>query len=341
MRLWGKVILLIVFCWGGIDAAPKIKRRVLILDFVNQQNNPTYSYLSNTVAEGMVGPLEKTNSFHILSRDLAERVIREKKAARKDLYRDSVAVELGKQAEADVVVIGNYVTIKNTMLIQAKAVDVHAGRVKVSRQVKSTIGTKLFNAIEKLAKQMAREMKKKLPPMKQRIVYQKAKRQGIQFQLTAIGHASMPIGTLDEALDLSAGGHLSFEMRFYGFRYGYLSAAASSGYYFHNTSDSNVEIKLGIIPVLGGLNLGIPLFANEKLALHFIALGGTAFSQLKVGKETRSFNSTDFMIRGQFEVRYLLTADIYAATNASYDQIFYTGQQLQELHFGLGLGFIF
>ena len=53
-----------------------INRRVLILDFANQQKNDKYEYLEISIPEAYIEPLEKTGSFEIMNRNVWKKLIK-------------------------------------------------------------------------------------------------------------------------------------------------------------------------------------------------------------------------------------------------------------------------
>lgn len=179
--LKGKLLAIVLITMGfsALNAAQKIPmsasekktdvmRRVLIIDFVNQKKIEDSEYLSPSIAEAFVDPLHATNSFEVLSRSLSGKLVLEKKIVPEKLFSDESAVILGKAADADVVLIGNYIIIGEAIQIQAKAIDVHTGRVKVSKMSSGKLDSTIFALIQNLASKMSADMKRQLPPLSQR-----------------------------------------------------------------------------------------------------------------------------------------------------------------------------
>jgi TolB-like protein len=149
-----------------------IKRSVLLLDFVNRTNAPDVEYLVSSIPEAFIEPLEKTNSFELINRDKGAEITRDLEIKKSDLFIDNNAVIIGKDAEADIVVIGNFIRMENKILIQSKAIDVSTGRVRVSRSEQSKLDTSLFNKIDQLTKNMSEDMRKNIPMITEKAAIQ-------------------------------------------------------------------------------------------------------------------------------------------------------------------------
>lgn len=140
------------------EDVPKYNRRVLILDFVNQQKSANVDYLSVTIAEALIDPLKKTGKFEILPRSAG------------GTFNEAEAIAKGLEAKADVVVVGNFVAIQNVLQIQAKAIDVGEKRLALSKARTTRLNATLFDNINALADDMTKEMAEKLPPLAQRVI---------------------------------------------------------------------------------------------------------------------------------------------------------------------------
>lgn len=147
-----------------------IPRRVLILDFVNQQKNSNADYLSLSIAEALIDPLNRTGKFEILPRTLAQKILRERNMTLAETFNEDSALEIGIAADADVVVIGNFIAIEPVVQISAKAVDVGEKRLAVSKSRTAKLDSTIFDSINIVAADMTQEMSEKLPPLAQRVI---------------------------------------------------------------------------------------------------------------------------------------------------------------------------
>jgi TolB-like protein len=106
-----------------------VNRRVLILDFVNVRNSEDYSYLEDSLPESFLDPLSRTKSFELLPRTIWGKYVSEKTFQKKDAYKENIAIDAGKKAGADVVLIGQYIALEDRIQIFAKAIELSTGRL--------------------------------------------------------------------------------------------------------------------------------------------------------------------------------------------------------------------
>ncbi|MDH5721676.1 MAG: hypothetical protein OEZ13_13815 [Spirochaetia bacterium] len=149
-----------------------VKRRVLILDFTNAQNNKNYSYLEVSIPDAFLEPLDKTKSFELLKRNEWQKMIKASQYKQEDAYDEDTAVSAAKAVQADVVVIGMFVVSGPQMQMFSKAIEVSSGRVIVNRAKRTDVDSNMFGAIDELALDMSAEMKDKLPPVPQKVLVQ-------------------------------------------------------------------------------------------------------------------------------------------------------------------------
>ncbi|MBS0617176.1 MAG: hypothetical protein JSR44_03255, partial [Spirochaetes bacterium] len=144
-----------------------IPRKVLVLDFVNQAKDTKSDYLSVSVAEALLDPLKKTGKFYLLPRTApvetqhAASLLRD---ANSTTFDENAARERGRATSADVVVIGNFVSVGDKVQIQTKAIDVHTGQIAVAKTTVGKLDATIFDLIQKLANDMSTAMASALPP---------------------------------------------------------------------------------------------------------------------------------------------------------------------------------
>lgn len=147
-----------------------VKRRVVILDFVNTQKAADFTYLEDTIPDSFLEPLDKTRNFELLPRSEWKKLIESGGFKKEDAAREDTATKAGKKLEADVVVIGSYATLNDHMQIFAKAVEIPSGRIILTRTKSVPLDSYMFDSISKLAEEMSFIMKDKLPPMEQKVI---------------------------------------------------------------------------------------------------------------------------------------------------------------------------
>lgn len=158
----------------GIRSETLVKRKVLILDFVNKNKDDQINgYLVETIPDAIIDPLNDTKSFELLPRDKSRELMKIAGLTTDDLATESVAIDIARKSGAQVVVIGNFLVSKSEMIFQARALEVDSGRLAVSKSQRGRISGNMFDLIGRLAKDLAKDMKNELPPMPQeRIVEQ-------------------------------------------------------------------------------------------------------------------------------------------------------------------------
>lgn len=175
----GLCLLLLIYSQSPLAAedleGKKLLRRVVVLDFVNQSRDENSAYLSVSIAEAFIGPLQRTGQFEMLNRDLARKAAVRLKLDAGNIVDEDQAIEIGKVAGAEVVVMGGFVVVGKKVRMQAKAVDVLAKRISVSQNQMSKLNSGIFEKIDKLAEGMSAKMAAALPPLGERTLVAQVK----------------------------------------------------------------------------------------------------------------------------------------------------------------------
>ena len=256
----------------------QVKRTVLVLDFVNQSRADDVAYLSVSLAEAFINPLEKTTVFELLSRDLSRKTAEKLDLKPEDLFSDENAVQIGRDAEANVVLIGSFIRMEGKIMIQAKAIDVNAGRVSVTQSRESNIDISLFKNIETLAKDMADAMKNALPMLTQSA----AMKQQMKGTFTRTA-ATAQIGTI-----MGAGTSGKFLSNGYGLKASYSHRIFDL--IFHPIYQAGFAYLPGIDPMRSmtqfGLSGGVllPMKLNRDLTVGVYLLAGMLAGKVDRGR---------------------------------------------------------
>lgn len=142
-----------------------VPRRVLILEFQNLNQNPDYDYLSVSIAETMSGKLGDTSQFEILPSTTARKGVKKGES-----FNEETAVRVGRQAKADVVVIGAFAVSQSQLQIISRAVDVSQNRVVITNIKEAETNSGLFAKINETSREMAAKMARELPPLPQSVI---------------------------------------------------------------------------------------------------------------------------------------------------------------------------
>jgi TolB-like protein len=168
------VLLATLGLHAKIPSGPLIKRKVLILDFVNKnKEDHVNGYLVETIPDAIIDPLNDTKTFELMPRDKSREIMKISGLTTDDLANETTALDIARKSGAQVVVLGSFLVSKNEMVFQARALEVASGRLAVSKSQRGKISGNMFDLIGQLAKDLAKDMKNELPPVPQeRIVEQ-------------------------------------------------------------------------------------------------------------------------------------------------------------------------
>ncbi|MDH5721216.1 MAG: hypothetical protein OEZ13_11485 [Spirochaetia bacterium] len=207
-----------------------VKRRVLILDFTNAQNNKSFAYLEVSIPDAFLDPLDKTKSFELLKRNEWQKMVKAGQFKQEDAYDEDIAIAAAKVAQADVVVIGMFVVSGPQMQMFSKALEVSSGRVIVNRTNRTNVDSDMFGAIDELALGMSAEMKDKLPPVAQKVL--------IQERVKYVDTGKITYGGMLWRTALIPGWGHTYAMQNRGWMYMglWVLSASAFGYYAYDTS---------------------------------------------------------------------------------------------------------
>ena len=296
IALWLLIFGIALYAQVPVQAG-KIKRRVLLLDFVNNQKDAKIEYLSQSVPESLIQPLSDTGFFEVLSRDLGNKLIQLQGIEASELFSDSRAVELGKQSGAEVVIIGNYTVIEGSVRIQAKAIDVLAESVSVTHATTGKLDATMFGKIDELASRMAEKMTTSLPPLEKRTIFSHQvildKNRGeadtgifIQIPVEDSGAYlniaaafDYPLGNANGPFGYGFGGQIMIGSSIWSKHFNPFFTAG-----YHVLMPGNKEImysggvkaNLQMLTYNGGAGLQYPLFVSKLLIRPFVAAGSHA-----------------------------------------------------------------
>lgn len=322
-----------------LHAEKLLPRRILILDFVNQKRDVSSEFLVQSIPDAFVKPLEETKSFEIIDpqkgRDLASKM----GIASDRLYDIPVAAALGKKAEADIVIIGNFITIQGTVQMQAKAVEAASERVKVTDNAVTTVSGKLFDGINGLANRMSGKMKAELPPLPEREIvrYQKTN----ELHVAAYGIYALPLGSgFKDIYAPQFGGYLQAGYSVYQ-KGSFVFSPVIGGSYLKYGSKAGVfpAFSLQTFSFLGGLDVGWNLY--KSFSLHLSGLVGIAISEMLRDFDRTKFQTRDIELRANLEARYRVWQNFSVSLMGGYSHILLLGTDLNGFQGGLGAGYAF
>ena len=171
-RLVNKIFFIIVFIlYMSINICPYevssdvnlIKRNVIILPFINSNKDAEYDYLKDVIRDAIKTNLLITDQFNITNPLQINKKIIEMGYKEDDMMEPSIAIDISKSFESDVVVIGKYLTIERKIMIQIDALDVFTGETVVSINKADNLGINLLILIDEVSKDLSDKMVLKFP----------------------------------------------------------------------------------------------------------------------------------------------------------------------------------
>jgi len=160
-----------------------IQRRVMIFDFENQTGKIEFDYLSGSISDALVEAVKKTGKFRLMLReearmntftetagtaakpaDAANKPATTQPAATMSVaVNRNDAIKRGREAGADVVVLGKFSELNGVLLFSAQAYESDTRLLKVSEEVLTKSDSDMFNGINVLAAKIAESMTRELP----------------------------------------------------------------------------------------------------------------------------------------------------------------------------------
>lgn len=175
-------------------ASPKIgtvQRRVLIFDFENQTGKIEFDYLSGSISDALADSIKKTGKFRLMLREdarvnaIADGATPPGNTAPTEVNSaDSTgsepsktntppkvnvavnrndAIKRGRDAGADVVVLGKFSELNGVLLMSAQAYEADTRLLKVAEEILTKSDSEMFNGINVLANKIAESMARELP----------------------------------------------------------------------------------------------------------------------------------------------------------------------------------
>ena len=224
-----------------------VARKVLVIDFVNQSGDKSSDYLSVSVAEAMLDPLKKTGKFYLLPRSTGVTAT----------FDETAATLQGKAVNADVVVMGNFVSIGGKVQIQTKAIDIRTGQIAVAKTANGKLDATVFDLIQKLGDSMSNAMAEALPPLPRQVIVTERVGFGLyakDFQAHLFMGTGLPLGKPNPFLSPGIGGIADIKFEFL---HRYLQPYFSFGTNY-SSGKKSVE-NMMIFSALGGVSYTFPI----------------------------------------------------------------------------------
>jgi hypothetical protein len=258
-------------------------------------------------------------------------------------YNEAEAVARGKAAGADVVVIGNFVSVNNKVQIQTKAIDVRTGQIAVAKTASGKLDASVFDLIQKLADDMSTAMASALPPIPKQVVV--TERVGFDlyakdFQAHLFFGGGLPLGKPHSYLNPTFGALADFKFEFlHPYLNPYFTFATT-----HSAGKKNVESML-IFTALGGVAYTFPIelklpLVRSLAVTPFFALGAS-FGTIRAAPdlEVQSFSYNVFTLSTGATLDANITDKISAALTLRGNYLAESQTPLPVIYIMLGVGY--
>jgi len=179
----------------------KIKRTVLILPFLNKNGMKKYDYLGDSLMKALKADLIKTNKFTLVNSIDIENKIKNFNLSNNSVIENRNAINLAKNVDANVVIVGSYIIFNDKILVQIEAIDVFTKKIVAITNLEGSLGIDLLRVIDDSSNDITAKMLKGFPMLKKTDFNQlisNKKTENIRISgiiLTCIGGTLFLIGT--------------------------------------------------------------------------------------------------------------------------------------------------
>jgi hypothetical protein len=177
-----------------------IKRKIIILPFVNKNKIMEYDYLSDIMMETLRGELLDTNIYEFTNFSMTDDILKNKEYKQEDFMDFKIAKKIALQFNADVVITGQFIIFEKRILVLIHAIDILTGELAAMTKVEGNIGVELFSVINIASKDMTTKITNALPMLDKEKYEKKVNLNNIKFYLTPMNKAGIGL--------ISSGGFL-------------------------------------------------------------------------------------------------------------------------------------
>ena len=148
------------------------KKKIILLNFYNIEQNKDFSYLENTIPETVKQKLIETNQYEILdSSNIINTLAKNENNI--DLYNPEIVSNHSKKLNAEAVVIGSFQVFDGHLQLNSKIIDVNTGLIKGVLMFHEDIGIEIFDAIDNFSISLVEKIQKAVPINAPKIIIKK------------------------------------------------------------------------------------------------------------------------------------------------------------------------
>ena len=175
-----------------------IKRNVLVIPFVNSNNDQKYDFLKDAISDAIKANLMNTNQFNLSNPLEIDKKISEMGFYKEKILEPANAIAIAKSLKSDVVVVGKFIAIDDKVMIQIQAIDVFTEEIVIVTNQSGSLGINLLKLIDNVSKNLSVKMAEKFPKVDRsyftemrKIMNENDKRNKIKFNLTPVNYAGI------------------------------------------------------------------------------------------------------------------------------------------------------
>jgi TolB-like protein len=139
-----------------------IKRKILILPFINKNNVPEYDYLSGIIMETLRSELIETDKYEFTNFSLTNTKL-SNEYKKEDFINLKKAKNIAIQLNADIVITGQYLIFDNRIMVLIHTIDILTGELVALTKIEGNTGVELFAVINNASKDMTKKIIDTLP----------------------------------------------------------------------------------------------------------------------------------------------------------------------------------
>jgi TolB-like protein len=335
-----------------VDSPTSPFKSIAILDFVGLNEQPADAGLVRIISDALEVSFKEVRGFEVIPRVATEKAIKAKAIQNTDLKTEETAVAIGKQLQADFMIIGIFESIDTNpmrLILKAKIVEVSTGRIVETDSQEILRDNDLNIGISNLSDRVASSFKVKYPsnpakPDAQSVdstgsklkFYDKYLKEKLFFGISAGG--SIPLSVASDPLKLGFFSYFTSSYKLFKWNAFTFAPVFHLGYGINtNASWNDLQVNLGILRVIGGIEVTTKFPWYTRVDIALVIGAGSVFSKLKFGQS--EYASSDFSLMSMLEGRYLIKQNILLSLAVGNISIFYTGTDFHSLFATLGVGY--
>jgi len=131
---------------------------IAVVDFRNTGGEKSLDYLEKSIPESIITEMANTGDLEIVERSLLDEALKEMSLGMTGIVDEQTAVEVGRAVGANAILLGSYVSIGETIRINARLIDVKTSKIIKANSVQGDVKTEMFELMDDLARSMVSQI---------------------------------------------------------------------------------------------------------------------------------------------------------------------------------------